>query len=151
MAARPRSGSSAGVASSSAPPAPGAGELFQHLRDGKPRTKAELAELSSLARSTISLRVDALMASGLLAPVGEAASTGGRPPQRFALNGAGHAVLAIDLGASHAAVAAVDLAGQVLDETSVDSDIADGPVIVLDRVIDLAHELLARIDMADDQ
>ncbi len=147
MAARPRPGSDTGIPSA----ASGAGELFQYLRDGKPRTKAELAELSSLARSTISLRIDALLASGLLAPFGEAASTGGRPPQRFALNGAGHVVLGIDLGASHAAVAAVDLAGKVLEEISVDSDIADGPSVVLDRVTDLAHELLQRIGVADDQ
>jgi predicted NBD/HSP70 family sugar kinase len=149
MAVRPRPGAP-GVSTPS-PAASGAGDLFQHLRDGKPRTKAELSELSSLARSTITLRVDALLASGLLAPVGEAASTGGRPPTRFALNGGGHVVLAIDLGASHAAVAAVDLAGKVLDETSIESDIADGPTVVLDRVIDLAHDLLRRVGMTTAQ
>jgi hypothetical protein len=80
MAVRPRPGAP-GVSTPS-PATQGAGALFQHLRDGKPRSKAELAELTSLARSTITARVDALLASGLLAPVGGAASTGGRPPTR---------------------------------------------------------------------
>jgi hypothetical protein len=120
----------------------GTGELFQHLRDGTPRTRAELAQTTSLARSTITVRVDALLASGLLAPVGEAASTGGRPPTRFALNRQARVVLAIDLGASHASVAVTDLSGQVLVERTVASDIADGPQRVLDRAATIADELL---------
>jgi hypothetical protein len=40
------------------------GDLFQLLLDGAPRTRAELAVLTGLARSTIAARVDALMASG---------------------------------------------------------------------------------------
>lgn len=134
----------------SAPSAAGAGELFQHLRDGRPWTKAELAESTSLARSTISSRLDALVASGLLRPVGEASSTGGRPPARFAIDDSARVVLGIDLGASHAAVAVVDLAGGVRAETSVASDIADGPEPVLDRVVDLAQGLLRDLDLAED-
>lgn len=131
------------VPSALPPTLTGTGDLFQYLRDGVPRTRAELAQLSSLARSTITMRVDALLGSGLLAPVGEAASTGGRPPTRFALNGSAGVVLAIDLGASHASVAVSDLAGQVLDERTVDCEIADGPETVLDRVAAIASELLA--------
>ena len=120
----------------------GTGELFQLLRDGTPRTRGELARLSSLARSTITTRVDALLASGLLEPVGEAASTGGRPPTRFALNRHDRVVLAVDLGASHASVAVMDLGGQLLEHRTVDSDIADGPGTVLDLVAAIGRELL---------
>ena len=124
----------------------GTGDLFQLMRDGTARTRGELAELSSLARSTITARVDALLASGLLEPVGEAASTGGRPPTRFALSRTARVVLAIDLGASHASVAVSDLAGRMLVETTVASDIADGPEKVLDRAAAIGHELLERLD-----
>lgn len=120
----------------------GTGELFQLMRDGRPRTRGELSSLSSLARSTITTRVDALLTSGLLEPVGEAASTGGRPPTRFALNRRGRVVLAIDLGASHATVAVTDLSGEVLGERTVDCDIADGPEVVLDTVAAIGVELL---------
>lgn len=126
----------------------GTGDLFQLLRDGRPRTRGELSALSSLARSTITTRVDALLASGLLAPVGEAASTGGRPPTRFALNRHDRVVLAIDLGASHATVAVTDLSGEVLAERTVACDIADGPEIVLDRVADIGEEMLVELGRA---
>ena len=121
----------------------GTGDLFQHLRDGVPRTRGDLARLSSLARSTVTARVDALIGAGLLQPVGEAASTGGRPPTRFALNGDDRVVVAIDLGASHASVAVSDLSGRVLVQRTVESDIADGPTTVLDRSAAIAKELLS--------
>lgn len=125
-------------------------EVFQLMRDGRARTKAEIAELTSLARSTVSARLDLLLSAGLLVPVGEAASTGGRPPLRFALNASSYAVLAVDLGASHAAVAVVDLAGQVLDEVTVASDITEGPKPVLDRVTGLARRLLTNQGLTPD-
>lgn len=116
-------------------PIPGAGDIFQILRDGHARTKAELASLTGLARSTVSTRVDALLATGLLAPAGEAASTGGRPPARIAFNPRAGLILAVDLGATHATVAVVDLAGHILSSRTHPQDIADGPEPVLDAVI----------------
>ena len=92
----------------------GAGEMFQLLRDGRPRTRAHLAQVTGQARSTIAARVDLLLASGFVTPAGEASSTGGRPPATFAFNPAARIVLAVDLGATHASVAVTDLAQDVL-------------------------------------
>ncbi len=121
---------------------PGAGEIFQILRDGRARTKAELALLTGLARSTVSSRVDALVASGLVHPAGEAISTGGRPPARVAFNPLAGIVLAVDLGATHATVALVDLAGRILASRTRALRIADGPAYVLDSVIAEGSQLL---------
>ena len=63
-------------------PAVRTGELFDLLRDGRPWTRAQLAEATGLARSTITARIDTLMRLGLVAPFGGARSTGGRPPAR---------------------------------------------------------------------
>ncbi|PVE90979.1 MULTISPECIES: ROK family protein [unclassified Microbacterium] len=114
---------------------PGTGEIFQILRDGHARTKAELAALTGLARSTVALRVDALLAADLLRPAGEAASTGGRPPARVAFNPRAGLVLAVDLGATHATVAVADLAGVILDARTRTIDIGDGPETLLDTII----------------
>ncbi|SFB22192.1 ROK family transcriptional regulator [Cellulomonas marina] len=127
--------------------APRAGDLsatLQLLRDGRPRTRAELATLSGQARSTVAMRVDQLLSSGLVAPTGEAASTGGRPPATFAFNPAARVVLAVDLGATHARVAVTDLAATVLAEHLEVVAIAEGPEVVLDLVARVAHDLLAR-------
>ncbi len=120
-----------------------AGDLFQLLRDGKARTRAELALSTGLARSTVAARVDALMLSGLVGPAGEAVSSGGRPPSRFAFNPAARVVLAVDVGATHVIVAVTDLGGKVLGQRRAVLDIADGPKVVLDRVVTLGREVLA--------
>jgi predicted NBD/HSP70 family sugar kinase len=121
----------------------GVGQLFQLLRDGQPRTRADLAAVTGQARSTVAARVDQLLASGLVAPAGEASSTGGRPPVTFAFNPRARVVLAVDLGATHARLAVTDLAGQVLAEHHEALAIAEGPDVVLDRVARVGTDLLA--------
>ncbi|UZX01841.1 ROK family protein [Arthrobacter sp. CDRTa11] len=121
-----------------------AGDLFQLLRDGKARTRAELALTTGLARSTVAARIDALIASGLIAAAGEANSSGGRPPSRFAFNPAARAVLAVDVGATHVIVALTDLSGAVLAEQRLVQDVADGPETVLGRVVAEGLSLLAK-------
>ncbi|WP_026556756.1 ROK family transcriptional regulator [Arthrobacter sp. 35W] len=120
-----------------------AGELFQLLRDGKARTRAELALNTGLARSTVAARIDSLMLSGLVGPAGEATSSGGRPPSRFAFNPAARVVLAVDIGATHLSVALTDLNGTVLGQRGVPQEVAAGPEVVLRRVVEQGQELLA--------
>lgn len=122
----------------------GVSQLFQLLRDGVPRTRAELAKSTGLARSTIAARVDELMRMGLITPVADAVSTGGRPPSQFALNPAAKVVIAADIGASHATVAITDLTGGILDEHSEPLDVALGPVPVLTWLVESALMLLER-------
>lgn len=125
-----------------------AGDLFQLLRDGKARTRAELALTTGLARSTVASRIDALIASGLVGPAGEAISSGGRPPSRFAFKPAARAVLAVDVGATHVIIAVTDLGGNILSERRLAQDVAEGPEAVLGRVITEATSLLAETGRA---
>ncbi|BCW43481.1 sugar kinase [Arthrobacter sp. StoSoilB5] len=120
-----------------------AGDLFQLLRDGQARTRAELALTTGLARSTVASRIDALISSGLVGPAGEATSSGGRPPSRFAFNPAARVVLAVDVGATHVIVAVTDLGGSILAERRLSQEVADGPEVVLGKVISAGRDLLA--------
>ncbi len=126
----------------------GVSELFQLLRDGVPRTRAQLAKSTGLARSTIAMRVDELMRMGLVTPVAEAVSTGGRPPSQFALNPGARLVVAADIGASHATVAITDLGATVLAERTEPLDITLGPVPVLTWTLETALALLAETGRA---
>ncbi|GAB3232301.1 ROK family protein [Glycomyces halotolerans] len=129
-----------------APSAPaGAGTLLRFLRDGVPRTRSELSALTGLARSTVTGRIDALLSAGFIAPSGETASTGGRPPATFAFNPHARIALGADLGATHARLAITDLAGTVLAQVNADLDIALGPEAVLDWVVDHGHKLLDEV------
>lgn len=120
-------------------------DLFQILRDGKPRTRTELAAMTGLARSTIGLRIDALMRLGLVGAIGDAVSTGGRPSAQFALAASGRVVLGVDIGASHARVAVSDLTGRILADAAEPIPVTDGPVPVLSWVVETARSLIARI------
>ncbi|QYJ04130.1 ROK family protein [Nocardioides panacisoli] len=116
-------------------------DVFDLLRDGEPRTRAQLAELTGLARSTVSARLDALMSLGLVVPYG-GVSTGGRPPSLLAFNPSARVVAGIDLGATHATAALADLDGRVLAEHTDRLDIALGPDRVLGWVEQAIHRLL---------
>ncbi len=122
----------------------GVSDLFQIVRDGRPRTRTELADLMGLARSTVALRVDALMQIGLVGPVEDAFSTGGRPSSRFALRAESKVVLGVDIGASHLRVAVSDLSGHRLQEDARDIDVTQGPDAVLRIVVEVADALLVK-------
>jgi glucokinase len=128
----------------SAVPAPGASEVFQLLRDGQPRTRAELAQLTGLARSTVASRVETLVRIGLVAPYGGAVSTGGRPPSLFALNPGARVVIGADIGATHALVVLSDLSGKELVSERESLAIADGPEAVLGWLTGAITSLLER-------
>jgi predicted NBD/HSP70 family sugar kinase len=120
----------------------GTSDIFQILRDGRPRTRTEIATLTGLARSTVALRVDSLMQLGLVGPAADATSTGGRPSSQFALNAGNKVVLAVDIGASHVRIAISDLSGRPLAEDSTEIKIARGPETVLNWVIEAGDALV---------
>jgi len=117
-------------------------DLFEILRDGHPRTRSELSAMTGFARSTVALRVDALMRQGLVRSIGDAISTGGRPSSQFVFNASGRVVLAVDVGASHIKIAVCDLVGNCIDERQVRIEVAEGPEVVLDWIEANGIELL---------
>ncbi|MFG1628792.1 ROK family protein [Kribbella sp. NPDC049227] len=120
----------------------GTGAVLRLLLDGQPRTRAELIDLSGLARSTVTGRIEELLAAGLVVPSGEAASTGGRPPARFRFNPTARLILAADVGATHLSVALTDLTGEILDRSTTPLNIAEGPEVVLTAIARTGRSLL---------
>lgn len=126
-----------------------AAALFQLLRDGQPRTKAELVTMTGLARSTIQLRIDTLLELGLIAPVNDAVSTGGRPSAQVALNPKARVIAAVDFGATQASLALTDLAGEILGRTSSKIIIADGPETCLGWMVRTIRSELASLRLKE--
>ncbi|HEY3435133.1 MAG TPA: ROK family protein [Solirubrobacterales bacterium] len=116
--------------------------LLKLIREGDGTTRADLAQRTGLARSTITQRLEQLQGLGLLKEVAGAGSTGGRPPMRLVFNEDAALVLAADLGATHSRLAVTNLGGRVLAETRGDVDIADGPEVVLEWVEQRFNALL---------
>jgi predicted NBD/HSP70 family sugar kinase len=122
------------------------GDVLHLIRSGRARTRGELGQVTGLARSTVSQRIDALKAAGLIVELDEAApSTGGRPPSRFGFNAEAGIVLAADLGATHSRVAASNLLGDSIAETTAEIDINLGPEKVLTWMDGAFAELLDEV------
>jgi predicted NBD/HSP70 family sugar kinase len=119
-----------------------AGDLLRLIRSGEATTRAELASSTGLARSTIAQRIDSLAARNLIREMGEAPSTGGRPPTVLGFNENAGVVGAVDLGATHSRLAVADLSGVVLAETAASLAIASGPETVLTWVDETLVEVL---------
>ncbi|MFI6513011.1 ROK family protein [Streptosporangium sp. NPDC050855] len=121
----------------------GAGALLNILRDGRARTRAELVQLTGLARSTLAQRLDALVSLEWIVPTEEAISSGGRPAIAFTFNRTARVVLAADLGATHARVAITDLGTTVLAERAVEMPIDRGPEETLGWLQHTFEDMLA--------
>lgn len=124
----------------------GPGELFQVLRDGRARTRAELMRETGLARTSVSERLTGLLNARLIMPTSDGASSGGRPPSRVAFNAASRVVVGVDLGATHGAVGLSDLNGEILAQRRKALEISLGPEPVLAWVLETAKKLLLETD-----
>lgn len=120
-----------------------AGELLQLFRTGTVATRSELQQATGLARSTITFRMDALLAAGYLIEDGSVNDPGrGRPSTRLRIHDTDTTILAADLGATHGRLAVATAAGQVLSERVIESSIASGPESVLSTVVDSLQAML---------
>ncbi|WP_376796343.1 ROK family protein [Thermogemmatispora sp.] len=119
-----------------------AGAILSLFRSGQARTRADVIRLTGLARSTVTQRLEQLLAAGLLVPDGASASTGGRPPTQFKFNATRGVLLTADVGASHLRCALTDLAGTILAEEASELDVAAGPLPVLEQVTATFQALL---------
>jgi predicted NBD/HSP70 family sugar kinase len=106
-------------------------------------SRADIARQAELSRSTVSEIVDALLPTGLVAEVGTAPSRGGRRPIVLQFQDEAHAILGVEMGATHVAVALTDLRGRVLAwqirDHAVRSD-PEGTRALMIELCDLALE-----------
>lgn len=136
---------------SSASSSSGAVELFALLRDGVPRSRAELAAMTGLSRATIGGRVEALLSAGLIAPAGAPESAGGRPSYRFSVNPEAGVVGAIDVGATHLSVGLLDLTARVVASTTERVRLSEDPTATLSHAARLIAGLMTECGMPSER
>ncbi|MCF2531053.1 ROK family transcriptional regulator [Yinghuangia soli] len=114
--------------------------LLGLLRDGGPRSRAELGDLVHMSRSKVAVELDRLTELGLIRNAGLAASRGGRrsgivcldPSLRF---------VGIDIGATSVGVAVTDGELQVLGRLLEPCDVRRGPEAVLGLALSLVAKM----------
>src|SRR5512147_1444031 len=119
-----------------------AGLVLRALYDLGPISRAEIARLTGLTRTSAGELVAELEAEGLAEDIGRGPSTGGKAPTLVALIDDARQVVTLDLGERTFTAALLNLRGTIRRRVTRDLEGADGDA-ALSLVTDLIDELLA--------
>jgi N-acetylglucosamine repressor len=107
-------------------------------------SRADVARVTDLTRTTVSTVVDALIAAGLCEEVGRGRSTGGKAPTLVEVPAQARLLLGLDVGDRLFSAALVDLHGRIIDRVDVPSEGQDGQA-ALDVAMVMIDQLLAGV------
>ena len=108
-------------------------------------SRAEIARLTTLTRTSVSDVVAELLESGLVEEVGRGPSTGGKAPILLRVVGDARLVVGVEVAETEIRGALVDLRGRLHGHRTIPIDAADGDR-TLRHVFDMVAELIAEAD-----
>ncbi|WP_327635663.1 ROK family transcriptional regulator [Kribbella sp. NBC_00482] len=122
--------------------------VLRHVRDLGPLSRARIAEETGLNKATVSSLVAELVERGLLREgLADSSRALGRPGQLVELDGSGVCGVGAEINVDYLAVAALDLAGDVVLEKRVPVDVAHlEPGTTLGRLAGLVQEAVAAVE-----
>jgi predicted NBD/HSP70 family sugar kinase len=97
---------------------------------------------TGLSRSTMTQRLEQLLAHRLIVEAGSGAVRRGRPPFTFAFNPQAGVILSAGMGATHGRLGLTDLGGELIAELAADVDMAQPPEAVMTWIEQRFLELL---------
>ncbi len=119
--------------------------VLRALHDDSPLSRADLARLTGLTRTSVSDLVSTLIDDGLIEEVGRGQSSGGKSPILLRVAPDGRHLIGLDLGEAQFSGAVVNLRGEILRSIDLPLEGRDGEAAV-ELVIQLVDAL-----RADDQ
>jgi predicted NBD/HSP70 family sugar kinase len=124
-------------------PRPLADAVLRLIWDKKKISRADIARLGGLSRSTVSEIIKEILPTGLVQEVGEGPSRGGRRPIVLEFQDDACVILGVEMGGAHVAVALTDLRGKVLAWVSQDHPVRDEPESTRKVIAQLCQQCLA--------
>lgn len=109
----------------------------------EPTSRARIARVTGLARSTVGQHVDRLLARGVLDEVETTGSVRGRPPRVLTISPRAGVVAVADVDVDSTRIAVADLRRRVIATDTVEIAIERGPDEVLTEVSQRLRDLLA--------
>jgi predicted NBD/HSP70 family sugar kinase/biotin operon repressor len=128
-------------------------QLLDMLRRRGSASRADLARLTGLSRSTVSTLISDLQASGMVVErePDERVSQQGRPPTLLTLGRSAGLVLGVDFGHEGVHVAIADLSRTILAERIQELDVDRCAAQALDAAVKLADEVIAAAGVDGDR
>jgi predicted NBD/HSP70 family sugar kinase len=124
--------------------------LFTLIRFGVATSRSEIARMTGLAPSTVSLRVNALIAAGLVDDIAPPNRSTGRSPRQLMLSEQSGLIALVDIELRFATIALSTLTGRILNTRTVEIDVNDGPAATVEgcwnAIVHLAE--LSKVDPA---
>lgn len=131
------------VAQPPAGPATSAGHLLQLLRSNAAGySRADLLEITGMARSTLYERLDALFAAGLVYESTPLRAQRGRPPRSLRFDDRNKLVLCLEIGHTHAGIHLLSLGREVVASARIPVEIGNAQEVVVGQVVGEALRLL---------
>ncbi len=119
--------------------------VLRALHDQSPLSRADLARLTGLTRTSVGDLVGTLIEDGLIEEVGRGRSSGGKSPILLRVAPDGRHVIGLDLGEARFSGAVVNLRGEILHSIHLPLDGRNG-----DAAVDLVYRLVDAL-RADDR
>ncbi|NLE50332.1 MAG: ROK family transcriptional regulator [Chloroflexi bacterium] len=107
-------------------------------------SRGELAQQLGYSRATVTGLVKDLLDRGIIHEVPSDHSTGGRRAKNLVFKADFASVLGVDMGATSVDIALANFRGDILLRHQEPIDVRDGPEPVLDRVVEIAQDLIRR-------
>jgi glucokinase-like ROK family protein len=116
--------------------------VLRYLQESGPRSRAALASLTGLNKTTISSLADELLERGLIYEVGFDNSGGGRPATLLDLYPEAGCIIGVALGVDFISVILADFVGQIRWRRQADADPTETQQATIQRTLDIVDEAI---------
>ena len=106
-------------------------------------SRAEIAHITGLNKSTVSFLVDELINEGFVKEEGPGESKGGRKPIILSINERAGCIIGIDLDVNYILIVLTDLMANVIWEKKIDIKIGENQQTIIERLIELIDEAIS--------
>lgn len=126
--------------------------LLRLLREAGPCSKADLVRASGLSAPSVTNVVAHLALAGLVEPIGEGDSTGGRPPDILRFRAERGCVAGVEIGPDSLGFLLADLDGREIGKARVSLERqSSSPPLVCERIGEEVRDLLRKLSQPEDQ
>lgn len=118
--------------------------VLRNIHNEAPLSRAKLAVMTELNKSTVSSLVEDLLARGLIHEIGMGTIGTGRPATLLEINPKAGGIIGVELGVDFVAVALMDFVGKVIWTRKEKADPFEEQTKTIDQTLDLVDEAVAQ-------
>ena len=117
--------------------------VLRFIQAQTPVSRAQLASLTGLNKSTVSSLVDDLLARGLVHEIGINSAGAGRPATLLEINAQAGYIIGVELGVDFVSVGVADFCGRLVWQRKEDADPIQAQDVMLEHTLRIVKEALA--------